>query len=168
MNIFVSYSPADIDLVGAIIAVLGANNRSLSYCDADSMRTSGRWQRDLGPAISESSVVLLFWCHHSLTSYEVRKEFTLALEQGKEVIPLLLDSTPLPSRLASLGCIDFRDRALGIHEGPAEQPVTWALTGQIDADRRIASGISRQYEELLLMSLAREIEAELAARLRPR
>jgi len=168
MKIFVSYSPADSDLVSAIVAVLGANNRSLSCCDADAMRTGGRWREELGPAIAESNAVLLFWCHHALTSYEVRKEFTLALEQGKEVVPLLLDGTPLPGRLAGQGCIDFRDRAPVIHEGPAEQRAPAALSGQVDADRRIASGIARQYEELLLLSLAREIENELATRLRPR
>lgn len=168
MKIFVSYSPADSDLVSALVAVLGANNRALSYCDADAMRSGGRWREELGPAIAESNAMLLFWCHHSLTSYEVRKEFTLALEQGKDVVPLLLDGTPLPSRLATQGCIDFRGRAPVIHESPSEQREPAALSGQIDADRRIAHGIARQYEELLLRSLAREIEAELAARLRPR
>jgi hypothetical protein len=168
MNIFVSYSPADIDLVSAIVAVLGANNRSLTYCDSDSMRTGGRWREELPPAISESNVVLLFWCHHSNTSYEVRKEFTLALERGKDVVPLLLDDTPLPSKLADHRYIDFRDRAHVIHESPAGYIDPAPLTGQINADRQIASGIARQYEELLLMSLAREIEFELAARLRPR
>jgi hypothetical protein len=168
MNILVSYSPEDSELVSAIVSVLCANNRALVCCDTGALRTSGRWRVELAPAVSAADAMLLFWCHHSNTSYEVRKEFTLALEEGKDVLPLLLDGTPLPSRLAAHRSIDFRSRALVIHEQSPEQAASLQLAGQLDAERRIAGGIARQYEELLVMSLAREIELELAAGLRPR
>jgi len=122
----------------------------------------------LGAAISEANVVLVFWCHHSQTSYEVRKEFALALEQGKDVLPLLMDGTPLPSKLATRRAIDFRDRLGVIHEGLPGQDEPGDVAERVEADRLIASDLSRQYEELLVMSLAREIEAELASRLGPK
>jgi hypothetical protein len=166
MNIFVSYSPADNELISAIVSILCASNGALVYCDADSLRTSGRWRDEVGTAISEANVVLVFWCHHSHTSYEVRKEFALALEQGKDVLPLLLDSTPLPSKLADRRCIDFRARVGVMHEGsPEEEPDP---AGRAEADRLMASDTSGRYEELLVMSLAREIETELASRLGPK
>ena len=168
MNIFVSYSPADNELVSAIVSLLCASNSALVYCDADSIRSSGKWREELGTAISEANVVLVFWCHHSQTSYEVRKEFALALEQGKDVLPLRLDGTPLPSKLAELRHIDFRARVGVMHEGSTEQEQPGDLAERVEADRLIASDLSRQYEELLLMSLAREIETELAARLGPK
>jgi len=168
MNIFVSYSPADSELVSAIVSHLCASNSALVYCDADSIRTSGRWREELGAAVSEANLVLVFWCHHSHTSYEVRKEFAVALEQGKDVLPLLLDGTPLPSKLADRRYIDFRAHAGVIHEGSPEQEEPGGLAQRVEADRLIASDISRQYEELLVMSLAREIETELASRLRPK
>jgi hypothetical protein len=168
MNIFVSYSPADKELVSAIISILCASNSALVYCDADSMRAGGRWREELGTAIAEANVVLVFWCHHSHTSYEVRKEFALALEQGKDVLPLLLDATPLPSKLADRRYIDFRARVGAIHEGSPEQEESGDLAERVEADRLIASDISRHYEELLVMSLAREIETELASRLGPK
>ena len=167
MNIFVSYSPADNDLVSAIVSLLCANNSSLACCDADSIRRSGRWREELETAVSEANVVLVFWCHHSNTSYEVRKEFALALEQGKDVLPLLLDGTPLPSKLAAHRTIDFRTRVGVIHEGSPGQEGQGALAERVEVDRLIASDISRHYEELLVMSLAREIETELASRLGP-
>jgi TIR domain len=167
MNVFISYSPADSELVSAIVSLLCANNSSLACCDADSMRTSGRWREELGTAISESNVVLVFWCHHSQTSYEVRKEFALALEQGKDILPLLMDGTPLPSKLANRRTIDFRDRLGVVHEGLPGQVEPGDVAERVVADRLIASDLSRQYEELLVMSLAREIEAELASRLGP-
>jgi hypothetical protein len=168
MNIFVSYSRADSELVSAIVSLLCASNDALVYCDADSIRTSGRWREELGAAISEASVVLLFWCHHSNTSYEVRKEFAAALEQGKDVLPLLLDGTPLPGKLADHRYIDFRAGVAGIHEVSPEREEPGEMAEQVERDRLIATDISRQYEELLLMSLAREIETELASRLNPK
>ncbi len=165
MNIFVSYSPADNELVSAIVSLLSASNGAIAYCDADSMRASPKWREELERAISEANVVLMFWCHHSNTSYEVRKEFALALDQGKDVLPLLLDGTPLPSRLADRRTIDFRARVGVIHEESPEQIDPGDRAGRAEADRQIARGISRQYEELLLMGLAREIETELASRL---
>ena len=122
----------------------------------------------MGAAISEANVVLVFWCHHSQTSYEVRKEFALALEQGKDVLPLLMDGTPLPSKLATRRAIDFRDRVGVIHEGLPGQDEPGDVAERVEADRLIASDLSRQYEELLVMGLAREIEAELASRLGPK
>jgi hypothetical protein len=165
MNIFVSYSPADGDLASAIISLLSAGNGTLVYCDADSMRTSGRGRDELRTAIAQADVVLVFWCHHSFTSYDVRKEFVLALEEGKEVLPLLLDSTPLPGRLASCRCVDVRARVGTAHEGSPDEDQPKDRAEQAEADRLIASDMSRQYEDLLVMSLAREIEAELASRL---
>jgi hypothetical protein len=167
MNIFVSYSPADNELVSAIVSLLCASNSALAYCDADSIRRSDRWREELEATISEANVVLVFWCHHSNTSYEVRKEFALALEQGKDVLPLLLDGTPLPSKLAGRRTIDFRARVGVMHEGSPGQEGQGALAERVEVDRLIASDLSRQYEELLVMGLAREIETELASRLGP-
>lgn len=165
VNVFVSYSPADNELASAIISLLSAGNGALVYCDADSMRTSGRGRDELRTAIAQADVVLVFWCHHSFTSYDVRKEFVLALEQGKEVLPLLLDSTPLPGRLAGCRCVDVRARVGVVHEGLPDEDQPKDRAQQAEVDRLIASDMSRQYEDLLLMGLAREIEAELASRL---
>jgi len=167
MNIFVSYSPADSELVSAIVSLLCASNSALVYCDADTIRTSGQPREELRMAISRADVVLVFWCHHAFTSYEVRKESDLALEYGRDVVPLLLDATPLPRKLVNSRCIDFRDRVGVIHEGAPDHQAPRELAGRIEADRLIASDLSRPYEDLLVMSIAREIEADLASRIGP-
>jgi len=122
--------------------------------------------KELEAAISEANVVLVFWCHHSNTSYEVRKEFALALEQGKNVLPCcwmelrcLADLRPSQHRLS---CPCRRHP-----RGSPEQEEQGELAERVEVDRLIATDISRHYEELLLMSLAREIETELASRLGP-
>ena len=168
MNILVSYSPEDSEFVSAIVSFLCASNSTLAFFDSDSIRTSPKWREELETAVSQANVVLVLWCHHSQTSYEVRKEFALALEQGKDVLPLLLDETPLPSKLAHLRHIDFGARVGVLHEGSLEQEAPGQLSDRVEADRLIASDLSRPYEELLVMRLAREIEAELASRLAPK
>jgi hypothetical protein len=60
-------------------------------------------------------VVLLFWCRHSSASVEVAKEYGQALEQGKKIIPVLLDATPLPENLAELQAI-FMQLGFDDHE----------------------------------------------------
>jgi hypothetical protein len=168
MNVFVSYSPADSDLVSEIVSLLSAGNGALVYRDAESLRTSRGARDELRASIGESDVVLVFWCHHSFTSYDVRKECELALVQGKEVLPLLLDDTPLPSKLASRPPIDLRARVGVMHEGSPDQQQPRGVAERAEVDRLIASDMARHYEELLVMSLAREIETELAARLGPK
>jgi len=52
--------------------------------------------------------VVVFWCRHAEASEEVENEITAAITQKKDILPLLLDETPLPSRLAEFQYIDFR------------------------------------------------------------
>lgn len=167
MNIFVSYSPADSELVSAIVSVLCANNSALACCDSDAIRTPGGAHGDVRSVIAESDVVLVFWCHHSFTSYDVRKESDLAIELGIDVVPLILDDAPLPRKLAGRRCIDFRDRAGEMHESSPEQRQPKDLAVKTEVDRLIATDLSRQYEDLVIMSLVRDIQTELASRFGP-
>lgn len=168
MNVFVSYSQADSDLVSAIISLLSSTSSELVYRDAEALRTSRAAREDLETSVAESDVVLVFWCHHSFTSYDVRKECDLALAQGKDVLPLLLDDTALPRKLAGQRTIDLRDRVGVMHEAAPDQRDPGGVAERAEVDRVIAGNMARHYEELLVMSLAREIERELAARLGPR
>ena len=107
-NIFVSYSHADTSLVAPIVVLLRVS-KALVFLDSDSIPPGKRWRDELGTAISEASVVVVFWCHHAKTSREVEKEFKAAIALGKDVLPLLLDETPLPTDLADFQYIDFRE-----------------------------------------------------------
>jgi len=107
-NIFVSYSHADSSLVVPIVALLRASD-ALVFRDADSIQPGKRWRDALATAISKTNVVVVFWCHHARTSQEVAAEFTAAIDHGKDVLPLLLDETPLPGALADFQYIDFRE-----------------------------------------------------------
>ena len=106
-EIFVSYSHRDSDLVVPIVALLRASE-ALVFRDADQLIPGKKWRQQLDSAISDSTTVLVFWCDHSRSSEEVKKEYTAAIQQRKDLLPLLLDSTPLPDELAEYQYIDFR------------------------------------------------------------
>jgi hypothetical protein len=107
-NVFVSYSHADERLVGPVVKLLRAN-RALVFLDADSIRAGKRWRGEIAQGLSEAAMVLVFWCTHSSLSEEVAKEWKAAIDQDKDLLPLLLDATPLPPELASFQWIDFRE-----------------------------------------------------------
>ena len=106
-EIFVSYSHRDSDLVAPIVALLRAS-KALVFRDADQLMPGKKWRQQLDSAISNSTTILVFWCDHSRSSEEVKKEYTAAIQQRKDLLPLLLDSTPLPEELAEYQYIDFR------------------------------------------------------------
>jgi hypothetical protein len=59
-------------------------------------------------AIEECRVCLVFWSNNAGSSTEVRMEYQRAVELGKEVVPVLLDTTAMPAPLAEYQAIDLR------------------------------------------------------------
>lgn len=106
-NVFVSYSHADAPLVAPVVELLRAN-KSLVFRDTDSIPSGKRWRSEIAEALTESHLVVVFWCDHASRSDEVSKEWKAAIEQKKDLLPLLLDATPLPPGLDEFQWIDFR------------------------------------------------------------
>jgi hypothetical protein len=107
IKVFVSYSHTDASLVAPVVRLLRVN-KSLVFQDADGIAPGTRWRDEIGKALSESNLVVVFWCAHAVRSNEVTSEWRAAIEQGKDLLPLLLDRTPLPSELGAFQWIDFR------------------------------------------------------------
>jgi TIR domain len=106
-NVFVSYSHADLLLVSPVVKLLRVN-KSLVFQDIDDIQPGKRWQGEIAKALAESHLVVVFWCNHASQSNEVSKEWQAALVQKKDLLPVLLDPTPLPPELAEFQAIDFR------------------------------------------------------------
>lgn len=107
VKVFVSYSHTDASLVAPVVRLLRVN-KSLVFQDADGIAPGRRWRDEIAKALSESNLVVVFWCDHAFRSNEVTSEWRAAIEQGKDLLPLLLDATPLPSELGAFQWIDFR------------------------------------------------------------
>jgi TIR domain-containing protein len=106
-NVFVSYSHADASLVAPVVKLLRVN-KSLVFQDIDDIQPGRRWRSEIAKALAESHLVVVFWCDHASRSDEVSKEWKVAIDQEKDLLPLLLDATPLPPELGEFQWIDFR------------------------------------------------------------
>jgi TIR domain len=114
VSVFVSYSHDDVALVTPIVKLLRLN-KSLVFQDLDSIELGKRWREQAGRALTEAHLVVLFWCVHSSHSTEVEGEYRSALKTGKDLLPVLLDATPLPAELSEFQWIDFRGTVGGNH-----------------------------------------------------
>jgi hypothetical protein len=123
INVFVSYSHADASLVAPVVRLLRVN-RSLVFQDTDRIPPGKKWRDEIAKALAESTLVVVFWCHHACRSDEVSKEWRTAIELDKDVLPLLLDATPLPSELGDFQWIDFRG-TIGTNHGPIDTPAVY-------------------------------------------
>ena len=102
-----SYSHADVSLVAPVVQLLRVN-KSLVFQDVDGIQPGKRWRNEIANALSQSHLVVVFWCDHARRSDEVSKEWNAAIEQDKDLLPVLLDATPLPASLDEFQWIDFR------------------------------------------------------------
>ncbi|MBS1172377.1 MAG: hypothetical protein H6R12_1207, partial [Proteobacteria bacterium] len=91
-------------------------NKSLVFHDIDSIRPGRKWRGEIARALADSSLVVVFWCEHASHSEEVAKEWKAAIDQKKDLLPLLLDTTPLPAQLGEYQWIDFRGTVGASHE----------------------------------------------------
>jgi len=107
VSVFVSYSHDDGALVTPIVKLLRLN-KALVFQDLDSIELGKRWREQAGRALADARLVVLFWCVHSSHSSEVESEYKSALKTGKDLLPVLLDATPLPAELSEFQWIDFR------------------------------------------------------------
>ncbi len=95
------------------------------FQDADSVRPGRQWRRQINEALEAASLVVLFWCLHSRDSEEVSNEYTSAIRANRDIVPLLLDDTPLPQPLHEYQWVDFRHLA-----GPAHRAVVAAESSE--------------------------------------
>lgn len=123
IRVFVSYSRDDESLVAPIVRLLRVNT-SYVFQDLDGIRPGKRWREEIARGIAESNLVVVFWCRHALMSASVSEEWTAAIEQKKDMLPLLLDATPLPKPLSEFQYIDFRG-TVGDNHGP--EPASTAV-----------------------------------------
>jgi hypothetical protein len=120
-SVFVSYSHNDVALVTPIVKLLRLN-KALVFQDLDSIELGKRWREQAGRVLADARLVVLFWCVHSSHSSEVASEYKSALNTGKDLLPVLLDATPLPAELSEFQWIDFRGTVGANHASGVTMP----------------------------------------------
>jgi hypothetical protein len=104
---FASYSHADVEIVKPVVELMRAGGVQV-FRDHDNIPLGKRWRVILEEAVDEADVTIVFWSSSAVTSAHMREEYERAVETGKDVLPVLLDSTELPAILSEFQCLDFR------------------------------------------------------------
>ena len=149
IKVFLSYSHADTSLVAPMVALLRVS-RSIVFRDAEGIAPGTKWRDEIAKALSGANLVVVFWCQHASESKEVSSEWKAAIEQGKDLLPLLLDDTPLPPELGAFQWIDFRGAVGRSHRRELDE---WAP--EIEAEPEITKHVERMVGQLKVTVLQR-------------
>lgn len=106
-ELVVSYARSDEAIVKSLVTLLRVTDTRV-FRDVDSIPPGDFWRQTIQDAISGCTVLILFWCSHAAISAEVEREYELALQLNKRVVPVLLDRSELNGSLRERQHIDMR------------------------------------------------------------
>ncbi|WP_034260471.1 toll/interleukin-1 receptor domain-containing protein [Altibacter lentus] len=105
-HVFFSYSRENSDFVLELAKKL-RNAGALVWLDQLDIKTGERWDKSIEQALSASDVLMVVLSKASVESNNVMDEVSYALEEGKKVLPILLEECDVPFRLRRLQFADF-------------------------------------------------------------
>jgi len=130
-KIFFSYSRDDSEFVLNLAKELRADGADI-WLDQLDIKPGTRWDKSIEDALDASQTVLVILSKTSVASNNVMDEVSYALEEGKTVLPALLEDCDIPFRLRRLQFADFRvshekgietlTKALGLTDKVAAKP----------------------------------------------
>jgi hypothetical protein len=95
---FISYSRSDLAAIQGLERKVEERGLCV-FVDRDRLRPGEDWPPKLGAAIKDSRMVVLCWSANAAGSDWVKAEIKHSLLMGRQVLPWLLDNTPLPPML---------------------------------------------------------------------
>ncbi len=107
-NVFISYAKQDLETATRIERALS----SLGYSpmrEESTVYAGGHWANEVRESIASNHVLLVLWSRHAAGSHFVQFEWTMGIALGKNIIPCLLDDTPLAPVLNSYPCVSLQD-----------------------------------------------------------
>jgi hypothetical protein len=124
-SVFVSYAREDHAWVSAAVNLLIAGGAKV-FMDVRSITYGDKWQDVLRSKLRDAERVMVFWSRHAAESEWVKEEWTLALEDGKRLVPVPIDETPLPEGLSQFQALTDLMPLLNPSLGQMERPQAYA------------------------------------------
>ena len=106
-RVFISYSHQDAAVVTPVVRLLRVTGSKV-FRDEDCIPAGSYWRLVLSDSLQDAHAFIVFWSKHAADSREVKREWQQAVSLGKDVVPVLLDDTPLAGALREFQYIDFR------------------------------------------------------------
>jgi hypothetical protein len=79
------------------------------FQDLDSIEPGKQWRIEIAGSIAKATSIVVFWCSHSAASDNVEWEWKEGRRLGKRLVPVRMDSMPLPNDLCEYQGLDLRD-----------------------------------------------------------
>jgi hypothetical protein len=98
MRLFVSYSRSDAEFVGALVRRLEADGHDV-WLDTEDIRGSEQWRASIVEGVRRAEAVLLVVSPRSMASEYVAREVTLAAEEKRRIVPLLLEPAAMSGNI---------------------------------------------------------------------
>lgn len=112
-ELFISYSRRDAPHALDLVADLRAEGYSV-WIDQGGIEGAQNWSSRIVEGINDCCTLVLLISPHSLGSHNVAREVQLALEKGKNILPVIIEQASLPSNfeysLAGLQQVSYFDR----------------------------------------------------------
>ena len=130
---FVSYSREDLEFVLRLTKDLKAKGAKV-WMDKLDIRLGQRWELEVENALNACSRMLVIVSPASVASKNVLAEAAYAIDEGKEVIPVVIQECKIPFRLRPFQYADFRtDYDSGLNEllttlGGEQEPIPPSTT----------------------------------------
>ena len=103
---FVSYSRADSEFALKLASDLRANGASV-WLDQLDIAPGARWDSSIEDALRRSARVIVLLSPKAVASQNVLDEVSFALDEGKTIVPVLVETCAVPMRLRRLQYVDF-------------------------------------------------------------
>ena len=97
-DVFISYSSNDQDRVVKLADKLRKAGVSI-WVDESGIGAATLWSKEIAGAIKGCKVLILMVTPNSVKSKNVVREVSLASEQNKQILPVILEPTPIPEAL---------------------------------------------------------------------
>ncbi|NKI32317.1 toll/interleukin-1 receptor domain-containing protein [Croceivirga thetidis] len=105
-KIFFSYSRDNSEFVIELAKELREAGATI-WLDQLDIKPGTRWDRSIEEALKSSNTLLVILSKSSVESHNVMDEVSYALEEGRTVVPVLLEECEIPFRLRRLQYADF-------------------------------------------------------------
>jgi TIR domain len=116
VQLFVSYARRDLPFVRDLVEWLRSEGFD-TWLDLTRLKAGQAWSPRIAEGISASSHFLVVVSPYAMRSQDVRDEVELAFQSGRTIVPLLLQQTEIPVKLAAIQWVDFR---VSFHRGCEE------------------------------------------------
>jgi len=163
--VFISYARENREFVDRAVVLLKAGGVKV-FIDVNDIKYGEKWEVVLNDSICKCERMLVFWSSAASQSDWVKREWRLAVELQKVIVPWSLDQTPLPKELSRYQGVRhhsfFQYRREQVikpeKQSAASWDALWTKKGSVAHAIRVNESVGRILVELLFHDIVTDEE----------